>query len=651
MMRADRGDHPEDGGAAVDSTPQRPGRDPVMRRLYLFISFLGLCVLALLWRYGTFMTGVEFPPEETPVRLPEVERGPILDRNGRVLALTLERDSVTAWTPSVSAPEESAERLAAILGAGAGEIRKRLQAGRFVYIRRHVSAEQSAEIRAAHERGELQGIHLKPEQTRSYPEGTLAAPLLGFVGVDNIGLEGIENTFNYVLAPDTITTDGTGVFGNRLFLTIDVNVQHAMEQIAGAAYREHDADAVFIIVADAGSGEILGYASQPGFDPNDYTAFPSERWRSAIATDVYEPGSVFKIFTIASLLQTGAINTSMTFPSPGYYRRTLPNGSVIRIGDLGVYGAITAENVLRYSSNAGAAHASDRIGVDGFYRMLRAFGFGEPTGAPLRGESPGLLRPVEEWSARTKPTVAIGQEISVTPLQIVQAATALTNGGVLLRPQLVRQIVAADGTVIRPFEREPLRAVLAPEVAAAVLGMMETAAEQGTGRLARVKGYRLGAKTGTAQVFDPEEGSYSDEHLIASIIGVLPVDAPRFIAYVVIQHPKGALRYGGLIAAPVLRDVARFLTTYYRLPRRGEESVRHPAHVVVSPAPHLPQLTLGGELPNLVGLPKRRLLPLLPLLAEGGLRLTLHGSGSVTRQEPAPGAALTPDRTIQLWLE
>ena len=651
MMRADRGDHPEDGGAAVDSTPQRPGRDPVMRRLYLFISFLGLCVLALLWRYGTFMTGVEFPPEETPVRLPEVERGPILDRNGRVLALTLERDSVTAWTPSVSAPQESAERLAAILGTGAGEIQERLQAGRFAYIRRHVSAGQSAEIRAAHERGELQGIHLKPEQTRSYPEGTLAAPLLGFVGVDNIGLEGIENTFNYVLAPDTITTDGTGVFGNRLFLTIDVNVQHAMEQIAGAAYREHDADAVFIIVADAGSGEVLAYASQPGFDPNDYTAFPSERWRSAIATDVYEPGSVFKIFTIASLLQTGAIDTSMTFPSPGYYRRTLPNGSIIRIGDLGVYGAITAENVLRYSSNAGAAHASDRIDVNGFYRMLRAFGFGEPTGVPLRGESPGLLRPVEEWSARTKPTVAIGQEISVTPLQIVQAATALTNGGVLLRPQLVRQIVAADGTVVRPFAREPLRPVLAPEVAAAVLGMMETAAEQGTGRLARVKGYRLGAKTGTAQVFDSEAGSYSDEHLIASIIGVLPVDAPRFIAYVVIQHPKGALRYGGLIAAPVLRDVARFLTTYYRLPRSGEESVRHPAHVVVSPTPHLPQLTPGGELPNLVGLPKRRLLPLLPLLAEGGLRLTLHGSGSVTRQEPPPGAALTPNHTIQLWLE
>lgn len=617
-----------------------------MRRLYLFISFLGLCVLALLFRYATFMTGVEFPPEGPAVRLPEVERGPILDRNGRPLAVTIERDSVTAWTPSVSAPAESAQRLAAILGGSAAEIRERLNAGRFVYLRRHVTAEQSAEIRAAHERGELQGIHLKPEQTRSYPEGALAARLLGFVGVDNVGLEGIENTFNYVLAPDTITTDGTAVAGNRLFLTIDVNVQHALEAIAADAYREHDADAVFIIAAGADSGEILGYAAQPGFDPNDYTAFSSERWRNAIATDTYEPGSVFKIFTIAALLQTGAINTSMTFPSPGYYRRTLPNGGVIRIGDLGVYGPLTAENVLRYSSNAGAAHASDRIDADSFYRMLRTFGFGEVTGAPVRGESAGLLRPVAEWSARTKPTVAIGQEISVTPLQVVQAVTALTNGGVLLRPQLVHQVVAADGAVVRPFAREPLRAVLAPEVAAAVLGMMETVAEQGTARLARLKGYRIAAKTGTAQVFDPAAGRYSNEHLVASIIGVLPVDAPRFIVYVVIQHPKGAQRYGGMIAAPVLREVSSFLATYYRLPRAGAETIRHPAHVVVSPAP---RLELGGVLPDLIGLPKRRLLPLLA--GGGGLRVALHGSGYVTRQEPAPGAALTPDHTIHLWLE
>lgn len=643
-VRAHRGQSLH-AASALDSAPERPARDPVMRRLYLFLSFLGLCVLALLFRYATFMTGVDFPPEGPTVRLPEVERGPILDRNGRVLALTIERDSVTAWTPAVAEPQESAQRLAAILDTGAGEILERLNAGRFVYLRRHVTPEQSAEIRAAHDRGELQGIHLQPEQTRSYPEGALAAQLLGFVGVDNVGLEGIENTFNYVLAPDTITTDGAGVFGNQLFLTIDVNVQHAMEDIAAGAYRQHDADAVFIIVTTADSGEILSYAAQPGFDPNDYTAFPSARWRNAMAADPYEPGSVFKIFTIAALLQTAAISTSMTFPSPGYYRRTLANGRSIRIGDLGVYGDLNAEHILRYSSNAGTAHASDRIDADTFYRMLRTFGFGQPTGAPLRGESAGVLRPVAEWSARTKPTVAIGQEISATPLQIVQAATALTNDGVLLRPQLVRRIVAADGTVVRPFAREPLRPVLAPEVAAAVLGMMETVTEQGTARLARLPGYRIGAKTGTAQVFDPVERRYSDEHVIASIIGVLPADVPRFIAYIVIQHPKGTQRYGGQIAAPLLREVASFLTTYYRLPRSDEDSLRHPAHVVV---PATPYLTLDGELPNLVGLPKRRLLP---LLADGGLKVALHGSGYVTRQEPAPGAALTPDRTIHVWLE
>ena len=642
-MRADTGDPLHD--AAPLDPPERPRRDPTARRLHLFVSFLCLCFLALIYRYATLMTGLDFPAEGPAVRLPEVERGPILDRNGRVLALTIERDSVTAWVPAVTSPEDSAELLAEILDTAAEEVLERLDSGGFVFIRRHITPEQSARIRAAMDSGVLQGIELRPEQTRSYPEGTLAAHLLGFVGVDNVGLEGIENTFNYVLAPDTITGDGTGVFGNRVFLTIDVEVQHAMEALAAATRAEHDTDAVFIIVADARSGEVLGYAAQPGFDPNDYTAFPSERWRNAIATDSYEPGSVFKVFTMGALLQTGAVTTSMSFPSPGYYRRTLPNGGVIRISDLGVYGDLVPEQILRYSSNAGTAHASDRIDAQSFYRMLRAFGFGEPTGVPFLGESPGLLRPVAEWSGRSKPTIAIGHEISVTPLQIVQAATALTNGGTLLRPQLVRKIVAADGTVVKSFAREPIRTVLAPETAATVLGMMETVAEEGTGRLARLKGYRIGAKTGTAQVFDRNEGVYSNEHLIASILGVLPVDAPRFIAYVVIQHPKGDQRYGGLIAAPVLHEVAAFLASYYRLPHKDEEPLLHPAHITVSATPHL---TLGDELPNLVGLPKRRLLP---LLAATDLRLALHGSGYVIRQDPAPGSPLTPERTVHVWLE
>ena len=611
-----------------------------------FVVFLGACLLALIARYGQLMTTGDATPDGPTVRLPVVERGPVLDRNGRVLAVTIERDSVTAWTPVVTAPRASAQLLAEILDANPDEVLARLTSGNdFVFIRRHITPAQSADIRLARERGELRGIGLQPEQARTYPEGDLAAHVLGFVGVDNVGLEGIENTFNYVLAPDTIPPDGTSVFGNQVFLTLDINVQHAMEQIAAATLVEHDADAVFVLVAAADSGEILGYAARPTFDPNDYASVPRERWRNAIATDSYEPGSVFKVFSMASLLQSGAVTTRMTFPSPGYYRRTLPNGRTIRIGDLGVYGNIDLPHILQYSSNAGAAHASDRIDADTFYAMLRAFGFGEPTGAPFLGESSGLLREVDEWSGRTKPTLAIGQEISVTALQIIQAATALTNDGVLLRPQLVREVIAADGTVVKPFIAEPLREVLTPEVAQQMVGMMEQAAELGTGRLARVKGYRLATKTGTAQVYDSAAGSYSDDHLIASILGILPADDPRFIVYVVIQHPKGKQRYGGLIAAPVLREAVSFLTTYYRLRRADEQPLIHPAHIVVSATPHL---TLGSQLPDLIGMPKRRLLP---LLNHGDVRVALHGSGYVTRQDPAPGSPITADGTIHVWLE
>ena len=620
------------------------GRDPTARRLVLFVSFLVLCMAALIVRYATFMIVDGHPSGDPVVRLPEVERGPILDRNGRVLAVTIERDSVSAWAPAVADPRESATLLGDILGMRADEVLRLFGGDGFVYVRRHISPEQSAAIRAARDRGELRGIDLQPEQARSYPEGELAAHVLGFVGVDNVGLEGIENSFNYVLAPDTIAPEGSEVFGNQVVLTLDVNVQHAMEQLAAAARAEHDADAVYIVVAAAATGEILAYAAQPSFDPNAYAAVPKERWRNAIATMPYEPGSVFKIFTMASLLQSGAITPSMKFPSPGYYRRRLANGGTIRIGDLGVYGDLDAENILRYSSNAGTAHASDRIDADTFHYMLRAFGFGESTGSPFPGESAGTLRDTDEWSGRTKPTIAIGHEISVTALQVIQGASAIGNGGMLLRPLLVREVIAADGTVVKPFAAEPVRQVIDPEVAARVLAMMETVATKGTGRLAQLEGYRIATKTGTAQVFDPELGAYSNEHLIASIVGILPAGDPRFIAYVVIGYPRGEQRYGGLIAAPLLREVARFLTTYYRMPPDGAEPLMHPAHIVVSATPHL---AVGDAIPDLTGLPLRRLLP---LLERPDMKVAVHGSGYVTGQDPAPGSPLTAGSILHVWL-
>lgn len=630
--------------AADMPSPEAAERDPTARRLILFVSFLVLCMAALIVRYATFMIVDGHPSGDPVVRLPELERGPILDRNGRVLAITIERDSVTAWAPAVADPRASATLLADILDMRTEDLLRLFDSDGFVYVRRHIAPERSAAIRAARERGELRGIDLQAEQARSYPEGQLAAHVLGFVGVDNVGLEGIENTFNHVLAPDTIAPEGAEVFGNQVFLTLDVNVQHGMEQLAADARAEHDADAVYIVVTSADTGEILAYAAQPSFDPNAYAAVPRERWRNAIAIMPYEPGSVFKIFTMASLLQSGAITPSMKFPSPGYYRRTLAGGGSIRIGDLGVYGDLDAENILRYSSNAGTAHASDQIDADTFHHMLRAFGFGQTTGSPFPGESTGTLRDTDQWSGRTKPTIAIGQEISATALQVMQGASAFANGGMLLRPQVVREVVAADGTVVKPFAADPIRQVIDPEVAARVLGMMETVATKGTGRLAQLKGYRVAAKTGTAQVFDPESGTYSDEHLIASILGILPAGDPRFLAYIIIQHPRGAQRYGGLIAAPLLSKVAGFLTTYYRMPPDDADPVRHPAHIVVSATPHL---AVGDAIPDLTGLPLRRLLP---LLEREDTKLALHGSGYVTSQDPAPGSPFTAGSTLHVWL-
>lgn len=620
--------------------------DSTNRRLFFFVAFLVLCLSALVFKYANFMIGKTLSVQTSQIDLPDVERGPILDRNGKLLALTIQKNSVTSWAPAVREPEDSAYLLSKLLGANSQDILRRIkQSEGFTYIQRHITSDQSAAIRKAKDKGQLRGIYLEPEQTRSYPEGELAAHVIGFVGVDNIGLEGIENTYNNVLAPDTIPSKGTKVFGNRLFLTIDVNVQYAAEKIANSAISKHDADKVFVLVAKADTGEILAYASQPSYNPNSFSASSPERWRNSIATSPFEPGSVLKIFTMAALLETGVATTTMTFPSPGYYQRILPNGTTIRIGDLGDYGDLTMEDILQYSSNAGTAHASELISEESFYHMLRLFGFGQLTGIPFRAESPGLLRTIDQWSGRTKPTIAIGHEIAITPLQIIQAATALTNDGVLLRPQIIREVMAANGKILKPFAVESVHSVISPQVAAHILRMMEKSAQEGTGQLAQTKGFRVATKTGTAQIFDPTEKKYSNEKMIASILGLFPANDPKFIAYIVIHNPKGEQRYGGLIAAPLLREMTQFLAIYYLLPSDSQQVLEHPSRIVVAEAP---PLVLSNRLPDLKGLPKRALLP---LIASSSLKVTIHGSGYVIRQYPDPGSVTNSNEPIHIWLE
>ncbi|MFP4483580.1 MAG: penicillin-binding protein [Spirochaetaceae bacterium] len=612
------------------------------RRYRVVFLLLGIAFATLIYRYGSIMIvdGVEPPRREdgTPA---QTERGPILDRNGRILAIQTELDTVSAWTPHIPDIDAAAERLAAVLDRDPSEILARL-AGQdgYVVVARAITPTQSTAIEELQRQGDLQGFTLEPGVGRSYPEQHAASHVVGYVGLNNRGLEGVEYVFDDVLSPNIESGER---YGDQLILTIDVAIQQRMDELARGALEQHDADSVMLLVADARNGDILGYSSIPDYDPNTFYAFSESERRNRPITLIYEPGSVFKIFSIASFLELGGISMNTTYrTSGGYVNEDLD--FVIR--DLGDYGRITTEGILKYSSNVGAAYAAESVPRDAFYQMIKLFGFGEKTGIDINGEERALVGRPWEWSGRTKHTVAMGQEIGVTAIQMLSAAVALANEGVLLRPNIVKKIVTHDGTVVEEFGRRPVREVVSAGTARQIVDAMYQATQGGgTARRIVIDGIDIAAKTGTAEVFDRESGAYSQDRFIASALSIFPVDNPQIVTYVVIDHPRRDSFYGGRIAVPVLREAAEFLIPYLGIPTEGTQVVRHSGSISVS-VPSLPDF--DETVPSLVGLPKRTVLPLLGV---DGLTVNLHGSGWVVSQDPEPGATLTSGMTIDLYLE
>jgi cell division protein FtsI (penicillin-binding protein 3) len=583
--------------------------------------------------------------------LPQVERGAILDRRGRILAITTRHQNVSAWAPGITDPPGTAELLGSVLGADPAALQDlwRRRPG-YSVIKRRLTEEEAAAIAALRSEGKLAGIRLEDGYGRMYPEGRLASALIGTVGVDNTGLEGIEYTFNDELAPQPVGTDRDTVYGSQVMLTIDAAVQHRVERVAREAFRATRADSLMALVLDADTAEVLAWVSLPDFDPNEVQTGSSSAGRSELAnrpvTMAYEPGSVFKVFTIASLLELGTISPSSTFTCRGYYEQQLADGSTIRIGCIREHGIVDPRRILEYSCNAGAAYASDTATNEAFATAIARFGFGRETGVPLPGESAGLLAPVERWSARSKPTIAFGQEVSASALQVAAAAVAIANGGTLLQPQVVSRIIAPDGRVVKAFGRKPLWDAVSAQTARQVLDMMESAtSEAGTARRAAIEGLRISAKTGTAQVIDPATGTYSQTDFIASLLGIFPTEDPRVVVYVVIQNPRGESYFGSTIAAPVFRDIALELVDALAIPRSGyARAPGRPAADASAPA----AATIGEVMPDLTGTAKRLLLP---LLARDDLQVVLRGSGTVVRQDPPPGTPVTRGMRIVLELE
>ncbi|MBN1649395.1 MAG: transpeptidase family protein [Spirochaetales bacterium] len=615
-------------------------------RFIIFGIFTAIIVLILIWQFFSVMILAK-PGEEHLYAASDVERGPIWDRNGEVLAMQDELFSVAAWRPDLGDRNKTAILLSPIIDLAVSEIQKKLDGDRgSAYIKRKLSSSQSEKIRELIESGAIPGIVLQPEYGRNYPNKNIAGHVLGYVGDDNNGLAGIEYAFDEYLSPRPAASDKGTVYGNHLYLTLDINIQYMCETLAGKTCNDQDADAVMILVMNAKNGDFLAIASYPDYDPNKWQEATPDQLYPRPFTYAYEPGSVFKIFSISSFLQTQSISEDDHFYCNGHYEKIYENGTTDTIDCLGVHGNVNARGIIIKSCNAGAAYASDYIDSDSFYYMLTQFGFGAKTALPFPGESNGLIKRPEDWSGRSKATISFGQEILVSAVQVVSAATVLTNRGQLLEPHIVSKILTPDDEVILQKSRKPVAEVMTPENVDKMISYMVAAASAGgTARRSAIEGITVAAKTGTAQVIDPKTGTYSEKRYIASTLAILPAEDPELIIYVVIDYPRKESYYGGVIAAPVVSELGNEMVSYLGIPRNDQIVITHPGKIVLQPAE---KIEIGDIVPDLTGLSKKELAP---LFLDKRLKIEINGEGWVVRQYPPAGTPVAEGLRLVLELQ
>ncbi|MBN1524770.1 MAG: PASTA domain-containing protein [Spirochaetales bacterium] len=614
------------------------------KRLLIFGAFLGICTLVLTGFLFSLMVVNSTGSQDRMEDLRGAERGPILDRNGVELALQPELYYLEAWIPHVENINESATILSNVLMVSRESIlNKFVDRTGSVVIAHQVTPGDSQKIENYKAEDKLKGIYLKPKMGRIYPQQELASHVIGYVNVDNKGSAGVEYTLDKELQP---SSQNIGVlYGNQVILTVDITLQYKMDTIARKAFENSKAESVMILAMEAKTGEILSYSSIPNYDPNEYSKFSDlDRMNRPVAM-AYEPGSVFKIFSMASLLELGAITTEDHFYCNGSFEKQVGN-ELVKIKCLDTHGDVGLQEILKYSCNAGAAYASEKAASVPFYDKLYQFGFGQKTGIQLAGESYGIFNPVEKWSSRSKPTIGFGQEISVSAIQMITAATVFANKGKLLKPHIVRRIVSPDGKrIIRDFPREEVRQVTTASTALKILSLMEAATETGgTATAAAIAGIRIASKTGTAQVPDLQHGGYSAENYIASILGLFPAEDPQIILYIVIQNPKEGSIFGSRIAAPLFKQATEEILFHYDIPKQNDPSYVYSGEIKI-PVP-MP-VKIGNTMPNLKGVPKRLLLPLI----EEGFDIDINGEGYVVKQDPPPGAAVTKGMKITVYLK
>ena len=595
-------------------------------------------------------------------------RGSIFDRDGRVLATSADADTVYAVPSQIDDPKATARKLCDALGdcrtsKGVYEAlveRLSKETLYFTFVERQVAPDEAKAIAAL----DLHGVGFRTESRRFYPNRELMAPLLGYVGLDNVGLGGLETKFNDLLrgkdgqalvltdarhrAFDSIVRPPTA--GASIELTLDAPLQYVVERELAKGVAEHNAKGGVAVVMDPWTGEVLAMASLPSFNPNAYGDTKPDHRRNRAVADIYEPGSTFKTFTVSGVLEEGVLESESPIDcAPGY----ILIGSR-RVNDVHRYGVLSLTDVVVKSSNVGAIKAGFRLGSEQMQRYMRRFGFGTRLSPDVPGEQAGIVWSQLNDSALA--SVSMGYQVGVTPLQMATAVSSIANGGQLMRPRVLRAI-HRDG-VRQAIAPEVIRRTVTPETAAAVTAMMEGVVERGTAKVAQIDGYTLAAKTGTAAKL--VDGAYSKQEYNSSIVGFLPSRKPAVTVVVVIDTPRSGQYFGGAVAAPVFKRIAEASIHHLGLSRtiapEQPVMVARKASTPIVPVSLVNRTVLppgpppgpDGVMPDLRGLSARAALR---ALAKAGMSARVAGRGVVTAQDPMAGSALEPGTSVRLWLD
>ncbi len=580
----------------------------------------------------------------TPDKRLEVRRGFIKDKNGYILAISIESESLFANPEVIKNPIDVANRLSPIIGISKNFILRRIiKEKRFVWLKRKMDDEETERVKSL----KIKGLHFKKEFKRLYPHDRLASNIIGFVAIDNNGLDGIEYRFDNLLSGRDRRSilqrvidirERDLVEGKSLSLTIDRFIQNVSEKEIARGVREFNAERGVIAILEVNTGRVLAIAKYPNFNPNYYYKYSDEVRGNFTVVNSFEPGSTFKIIALAAIMEH----------FPGALKKKFLCEGRVEIGDASIkcgrsHGKVNINDIIKHSCNVGIIKAMKEVSKKDFYNVIKKFGFGDRVGIELPGESRGIVRSTTSWSGLSKYSISIGQEISVNSLQLIAAFGAIGNYGVYLNPKIIESIGKNDGSVVQGFFPSSKGRILSENNAKKIIKIMREVVVGGTGEKADFEYYKAVGKTGTAQK-SMRRGGYSPDRFVASFIGLAPMERPDICILVVIDEPMGT-NSGGEVAAPVFARAAKRILLY-----RGVKVKRIAAKDPLKIKSKKKKFD-GSTMPNFNGLTASESIKLLLKMQKGySFKYYFIGSGKVYKQSPVPGTKISGKKEIILFL-